>query len=77
MTGVEKLTGATPNLGSHWKTINWSKVEAEVKRLQMRIAKAVREGKSRNKVKCLQWILSHSYSAKLLAVRSFTHCGVG
>jgi len=72
MTGVERLTGATPNLGKHWRQINWSKVEAEVKRLQMRIAKAVREGKSCNKVKCLQWILSHSYSAKLLAVRRVT-----
>jgi hypothetical protein len=39
MTGVEKLTGATPNLGKHWESINWKKVKAEVKRLQMRIAK--------------------------------------
>jgi len=42
MTGVARLTGATPCLGNHWKAINWQKVEAEVKRLQMRIAKAVR-----------------------------------
>ena len=41
MTVVEKLTGATSCLGNHWKAINWQKVEAEVKRLQMRIAKAV------------------------------------
>lgn len=64
MTGVEKLTGATLNLGNHWKAVNWPKVKAEVKRLQMRIAKAVREGKE-SKVKSLQWILSHSSSAKL------------
>ena len=42
MTGVVKLTGATSCLGSHWKTIEWKKVKAEAKRLQVRIAKAVR-----------------------------------
>ncbi len=41
MTGGLKLTGATSNLGSHWKTINWKKVKAGVKRLQVRIAKAI------------------------------------
>ncbi len=45
MTGVVRLTGATPSLGNHWKTIDWDKVKTEVRRLQMRIAKAVREGK--------------------------------
>ena len=68
MTEVVKLTGAAPNLGNHWNTIDWDKVKTEVKRLQMRIAKAEREGK-RSKVKSLQWILSHSYFAKLLAVK--------
>ena len=71
MTGVAKLTGATTNLGNYWKAINWHKVGAEVKRLQMRIAKAVREGK-KNKVKVFQWMLSHSFSAKLLAVKRVT-----
>jgi RNA-directed DNA polymerase len=71
MTGVGKLTGATSCLGSHWKAIDWKKVKAEVKRLQVRIAKAVREGK-RNKAKSLQWVLSHSFSAKLLAVKTAT-----
>lgn len=68
MTGVVRLTGAAPSIGNHWKSIDWVKVKTEVKRLQMRIAKAVREGKSK-KVKTLQWMLSHSYSAKLLAVK--------
>jgi RNA-directed DNA polymerase len=71
MTGVEKLAGATSNLGNHWKPIKWEKVKSEVKRLQMRIAKAAREGK-KNKVKALQWVLSHSFSAKLLAVKRVT-----
>jgi RNA-directed DNA polymerase len=71
MTGVEKLTGATPYLGKYWKSINWKKVQTEVRRLQIRIAKAVTE-KKWNKVRSLQWILAHSFSAKLLAVRRVT-----
>ncbi len=65
------LTGATSGLGKHWQAIDWHKVEGEVRRLQMRIAKAVREGKS-NKAMSLQWVLSHSFSAKLLAVKRVT-----
>lgn len=71
MTGAERLTGATPCLGIHWKAINWHKVNAEVKRLQTRIAKAERE-KDRGRVRVLQWILTHSFSAKLLAVKRVT-----
>ena len=71
MTEVEKLTGATPYLGTYWKSINWKKVQAEVRRLQMRIAKAAAQ-KKWNKVKSLQWILTHSFFAKLLAVRRVT-----
>lgn len=39
-----------------------------MRRLQMRIAKAFREGKH-GKVKALQWILTHSFYAKVLAVK--------
>ncbi len=41
--------------------------KARVKRLQMRIVKAQKQ-KKHNKVKALQWLLTHSYSAKVLAV---------
>jgi RNA-directed DNA polymerase len=51
-----------------WQSINWKAVEQHVLKLQMRIAKATREGKQ-GKVKALQWILTHSKSAKLLAVK--------
>jgi RNA-directed DNA polymerase len=51
-----------------WDAIDWHRAEQQVKRLQMRIAKAVREGRW-SKVKALQWLLTHSWSAKLLAVR--------
>ena len=37
----------------------------------MRIAKAIREGRW-GKVKSLQWLLTHSFAAKLLAVRRVT-----
>jgi len=51
-----------------WNSINWKKVGAKVKKLQMRIAKAVRERRYRL-VKHLQWLLTHSFYAKLFAVR--------
>jgi RNA-directed DNA polymerase len=54
-----------------WKQIIWSRVYRSVKRLQMRIAKAIREGKC-GKAKALQWLLTHSYAAKLLAVKRVT-----
>jgi len=53
---------------SQWETINWSKAEGEVKRLQGRIAQAVRE-KRWGKVRVLCRILTRSRSAKWLAVR--------
>ena len=51
-----------------WETIDWSKVQADVKRLQRRIAQAVRE-KRWGKVRVLCRILTRSRSAKWLAVR--------
>jgi RNA-directed DNA polymerase len=67
MTVTATRTGASSTL-SKWKTIDWKTVEKHVLRLQMRIAKAIREGKY-GRAKALQWILSHSYSAKLLAIK--------
>ncbi|MCD6047039.1 MAG: ltrA 3 [Gammaproteobacteria bacterium] len=61
-------TGAPSTTASSWDAINWQKVEANVRRLQMRIAKAFREGK-RGKAKALQWILTHSFYGKVLAVK--------
>jgi RNA-directed DNA polymerase len=46
-------------------------MKQNVHRLQMRIAKAHRE-RRHGKVKALQWILTHSLSAKLLAVKRVT-----
>jgi len=67
MTAQNKLAGA-PSTAETWQTINWPTVERNVQRLQMRIAKATRE-KRFGKVKALQWLLTHSYDAKLLAIK--------
>lgn len=54
-----------------WSQLNWGYIETNVRRLQMRIAKAVTEEKWR-KAKSLQYLLTHSFEAKLLAVRRVT-----
>jgi RNA-directed DNA polymerase len=54
-----------------WNSIQWEACHLEVRKLQVRIAKAAREGSWR-KMKSLQWLLTHSYSAKCLAVRRVT-----
>ena len=64
MTFWTSQDGAAVSLAKQWKSINWDHCQAEVNRLQMRIMKAVRE-KRWNKVKSLQWILTHSFSAKV------------
>jgi RNA-directed DNA polymerase len=69
---VKKLMGApSANEERDWKTINWQNAQSKVKRLQMRIAKAVKE-KRHGKARALQWVLTHSFYAKLLAVKRVT-----
>ena len=63
--------GAPRDPAQDWDSIAWSRVEGEVKRIQMRIAKAIREGKT-GKAKSLQWLLTHSFAAKAMAVRNVT-----
>ena len=64
-------TGALTDATTRWKVVDWPNAWRHVRRLQMRIAKAVKEGKP-GKVKALQWLLSHSLHAKLLAVKRVT-----
>ena len=66
----ERLPDAA-KLAEQWKAIDWKAAEAEVNRLQARIAKATQE-KKWNTVKRLQYLLTHSYYAKALAVRKVT-----
>lgn len=67
---AERLSD-TQQLEQQWKTIDWKNAEQEVNRLQARIAKATQEEKW-NDVKRLQYLLTHSYYAKALAVRKVT-----
>jgi RNA-directed DNA polymerase len=69
-TAAWPLIGASPKVGN-WDAIDWRAIEQQVQRLQMRIAKATRERRW-GKVKALQWLLTHAFSAKLLAVRRVT-----
>ena len=64
-------TGAFSDREHRWQTIDWSKAKRMVRRLQARIVKAV-AAKRWGKVKALQWLLTHSFSAKALAVRRVT-----
>ena len=63
--------GASSTTAQKWSDIDWTKIEKSVLRLQMRIAKA-KQQKRFGKVKALQWLLTHSHEAKLLAVRRVT-----
>ncbi len=67
----ERSFGASSNKASNWKAIDWPKVRRDVRRLQLRIAKAIRAGQH-GKAKALSWLLTHSRSAKLLAVKRVT-----
>lgn len=70
-TKAKAKVGAPSTFKQQWDAIEWPHIEAHVRRLQMRIAKAFRE-KRYGKAKALQWLLTHSYHAKLLATRRVT-----
>lgn len=71
MTEKSERLSDKEKLEFQWKTIDWEKAENEVNRLQVRIAKATHD-KKWNTVKRLQYLLTHSYCAKALAVRKVT-----
>ena len=77
MTAVVTSAGATTHNHQNqsqdidWYAIDWQKANGEVRRLQGRIVKATQAGRW-GKVKALQRLLTHSFSAKILAVRRVT-----
>ncbi len=72
MTTIVILAGASSAIDSKsWDNLAWSKIKKQVVRLQMRIAKATREGK-KGKVRALQRLLTCSFYAKCMAVRRVT-----
>ncbi|MCB1082727.1 MAG: reverse transcriptase N-terminal domain-containing protein, partial [Simkania sp.] len=68
MTTLNQVAGAPLARDISWQSIDWKKVESHVRKLQLRIAKAVKLGRL-GKAKALQWLLTHSFYAKLLAVK--------
>ena len=56
---------------SQWNSIDWNFVEEKVTTLQARIVKAYK-AKQYRKVRSLQWMLTHSYAARLLAIKRVT-----
>ena len=69
-TAAPSRVGASSK-AARWNAINWRTIERQVQRLQTRIAKPAREQRW-GMVKALQWLLTHSFSAKLLSVRPVT-----
>lgn len=66
-----QMVGAASGCEVDWHGIDWAKAHQTVQRLQTRIAKAVREGHW-GKVKALQWLLTHSFCGKAIAVKRVT-----
>ena len=64
-------TRARAPSGVTWDGINWADVQRQVRRLQTRMVKAVQAGRH-NRVKALQWLLTHSFSGRALAVKRVT-----
>lgn len=78
MTAVDTMAkamateaGAPARAEPMWLQVDWKRIGAEVKRLQVRIAKATLEGRW-GKVKALQHLLTRSHSGKMLAVKRVT-----
>ena len=62
---------ATSDEVAAWNQIDWQKAVTYVKKLQKRIVKAHLEGRQ-GKVKSLQWLLTHSFYGRAIAVKSVT-----
>jgi RNA-directed DNA polymerase len=68
---MDAATVACAPSGVAWDGISWADVHRQVRRLQARIVKWTQAGKH-NKVKALQWLLTHSFSGRALAVKRVT-----
>jgi len=71
MTAVATPAGAVSYMKVDWHAINWQKAHSMVRRLQARIVKATQAGRW-GRVKALQRLLTHSFSAKVVAVKRVT-----
>jgi len=66
-----QAVGAVSREATEWYAVVWPTIHRNVRRLQVRIAQATKEG-NWGKVRALQRLLTHSYSGKVLAVRRVT-----
>jgi len=66
-----QTVGAVSSEAKKWYSIDWKTINRNVRRLQVRIVQATKEGRW-GKVKALQRLLTHSYSGKAFAVRRVT-----
>ena len=71
MTAVATPAGAVSHNTVEWHATHWQKAHSIVRRLQARIVKATQAGRW-GKVQALQHLLTHSFSAKVIAVKRVT-----
>lgn len=71
MSGDYSPCASAHDAPTAWSTIDWSRHRIIVRKLQDRIVKARQAGRH-SKVQSLQWLLTHSYSARILAVKQVT-----
>jgi RNA-directed DNA polymerase len=71
MDAVPETACASSREPTPWHSIDWAECHRVVRRLQARIVQATEAGRW-GKVKALQWLLTHSFSGKALAVKRVT-----
>lgn len=71
MTAVATPAGAVSGNEVDWQAINWQKAHTMVRRLHARIVKATQAGRG-GKVRVLHHLLTHAFSAKVIAVKRVT-----
>ena len=76
MTTRKPVGASSAERQSNWHSIPWPKVKAHVFRLQVRIAKAVREGRH-GKVNALQRLLITSFYGRCMAIKRVTSSAGG
>jgi RNA-directed DNA polymerase len=59
---IEQSMGAASAHAPDWDSLDWSSIRQQVRRLQMRIAKAISQ-KRHSQARSLQWLLTHSYAS--------------
>ena len=71
VTDCSQIGSASSHVPTDWASIDWKRVQKNVRVMQHRLAKATQEGNWR-RVKALQRMLTRSFCAKALAVKRVT-----